>query len=347
MSFLRFESLKKEFGKFVAVSDMSLDVERGEFISLLGPSGCGKTTTLQMVAGLLPPTSGTISLDGKDITNTPPDKRGLGIVFQSYALFPHMTATENVAFGLEMRGITKAERLARAQAALEQVRLGQFADRYPKDMSGGQRQRVALARALVIEPPVLLLDEPLSNLDAKLREEMRIELRLLQQDIGVTTILVTHDQEEALSMSDRIVVMQQGEVSQIAAPLDLYERPTNTFVSDFVGKTNLLAGKVSETNKVSVNETIVEVETAHMGSGTSVTLSIRPEKFQLSDEKSDQEVRIDAAIFLGASWLYRVTGQLGELFVTQPNTGTAGYAKGDKAFLSWPKGALTLFEDRV
>lgn len=347
MSFLRFESLKKEFGSFVAVSDMSLDVERGEFISLLGPSGCGKTTTLQMVAGLLPPTSGKIKLDGKDITNMPPDKRGLGIVFQSYALFPHMTATENVAFGLEMRGVPRAERLARAHAALEQVRLGQFADRYPKDMSGGQRQRVALARALVIEPPVLLLDEPLSNLDAKLREEMRIELRLLQQDIGVTTILVTHDQEEALSMSDRIVVMQQGEVSQIAAPLDLYERPTNTFVSDFVGKTNLLAGQVSGSNKVAVNGTAVGVDTASAESGASVTLSIRPEKFQLSDDKSGQEVRIDAAIFLGASWLYRVTGQLGELFVTQPNTGTAGYAKGDIAFLTWPMGALTLFEEKV
>lgn len=347
VSFLKFESLKKEFGKFVAVRDMSLDVERGEFISLLGPSGCGKTTTLQMVAGLLPPTSGKIMLDGKDITSMPPNKRGLGIVFQSYALFPHMTAVENVAFGLEMRGVGKADRLARAHAALEQVRLAQFAERYPKDMSGGQRQRVALARALVIEPPVLLLDEPLSNLDAKLREEMRIELRLLQQDIGVTTILVTHDQEEALSMSDRIVVMQQGEVSQIAAPLDLYERPTNTFVSDFVGKTNLLTGQVSEPSKVSVNGTIIDVDTAAARVGTHVTLSIRPEKFRLSDDKSDQEVRIDAAIFLGSSWLYRVTGQLGELFITQPNTGAAGYAKGDIAFLNWPKGALTLFEDAV
>ncbi len=347
MSFLRFESLKKEFGKFVAVRDMSLDVERGEFISLLGPSGCGKTTTLQMVAGLLQPTSGRILLDGKDITNMRPDKRGLGIVFQSYALFPHMTATENVAFGLEMRGVGKADRLARAHAALEQVRLSQFAHRYPKDMSGGQRQRVALARALVIEPPVLLLDEPLSNLDAKLREEMRIELRLLQQDIGVTTILVTHDQEEALSMSDRIVVMQQGDVAQIAAPLDLYERPTNTFVSDFVGTTNLLTGQVSQPGKVSVKGTDIDVDTASAGVGAHVTLSIRPEKFRLSDEKSNQEVRIDAAIFLGSSWLYRVTGQLGELFITQPNTGAAGYAKGDTAFLDWPKGALTLFEDAV
>nr|WP_268821709.1 ABC transporter ATP-binding protein [Octadecabacter dasysiphoniae] len=326
---------------------MSLDVERGEFISLLGPSGCGKTTTLQMVAGLLQPTSGKIMLDGKDITNTPPNKRGLGIVFQSYALFPHMTATENVAFGLEMRGVGKADRMARAHAALEQVRLAQFADRYPKDMSGGQRQRVALARALVIEPPVLLLDEPLSNLDAKLREEMRIELRLLQQDIGVTTILVTHDQEEALSMSDRIVVMQRGEVSQIAAPLDLYERPTNTFVSDFVGKTNLLNGHVSAPNTVSVNGTTIDVDTASADVGSQVTLSVRPEKLRLCDDTTGQKVRIDAAIFLGSSWLYRVTGELGELFITQPNTGSAGYSKGDMAHVSWPAGSLTLFEDAV
>lgn len=343
MSFLIFEALNKKFGDFVAVRDMSLSVERGEFISLLGPSGCGKTTTLQMVAGLLEPTSGKIMLDGTDITKTAANKRGLGIVFQSYALFPHMTATDNVAFGLEMRGIGKTERLDRARSALDQVKLDQFADRFPKDMSGGQRQRVALARALVIEPPVLLLDEPLSNLDAKLREEMRIELRLLQQDIGVTTILVTHDQEEALSMSDRIVVMQQGDVSQIAAPLDLYERPTNTFVSDFVGKTNLIEGKVTSDNEVTVNGNQISVETLAHAHGSSVTLSIRPEKFHMSDDRSGHEVRVEAAIFLGASWLYRVNGNMGELFVTQPNTGSAGYARGDVAWLSWPEDALTLF----
>lgn len=344
MSFLIFETLNKKFGDFVAVRDMSLSVERGEFISLLGPSGCGKTTTLQMVAGLLPPTSGRIVLDGKDITKTPPNKRGLGIVFQSYALFPHMTATDNVAFGLEMRGVGKAERLDRARGALDQVKLGQFVDRYPKDMSGGQRQRVALARALVIEPPVLLLDEPLSNLDAKLREEMRIELRLLQQDIGVTTILVTHDQEEALSMSDRIVVMQQGDVAQIAAPLDLYERPTNTFVSDFVGKTNLIQGQITGDNEVTVEGTRVSVDTLAHNHGSSVTLSIRPEKFHMSDDPSGHEVRVEAAIFLGSSWLYRVKGNMGDLFVTQPNTGSAGYARGDVAWLGWPEGALTLFK---
>ena len=345
MSYLTFQSLGRKFGDFVAVHDMNLSVDRGEFISFLGPSGCGKTTTLQMVAGLLPPTSGNIFLDGVDITATPPNQRGLGIVFQSYALFPHMTVTQNVSFGLEMRGVAKAERLERCHAVLEQVRLAQFSDRYPKELSGGQRQRVALARALVIEPPVLLLDEPLSNLDAKLREEMRIELRMLQQDIGVTTILVTHDQEEALSMSDRIVVMQHGEVSQIAAPLELYERPTSTFVSRFVGKTNLFNGEISGTNEVTVNGVRLNVNTSSQALGSIVQLSIRPEKFHLSDDTSGQKVRIDTAIFLGASWLYQVSGSFGDLFVTQPNTGSAQYSKGDTGWLSWQEGSLTLFEE--
>lgn len=347
MSYLQFRSLGKNFGDFVAVSDMNFSVERGEFISFLGPSGCGKTTTLQMIAGLLTPTTGKIFLDGVDITDSPANKRGLGIVFQSYALFPHMTVFENVSFGLEMRGIAKTERLQRCRDTLEQVRLESFANRYPKELSGGQRQRVALARALVIEPPVLLLDEPLSNLDAKLREEMRIELRLLQQDIGVTTILVTHDQEEALSMSDRIVVMQQGEVSQIATPLELYERPASTFVSRFVGKTNLMQGQVTAANEVSINDTQLKVETGQHKPGTVVQVSIRPEKFLMSTETTGLEVNVEAAIFLGASWLYRVNGDLGELFVTQPNTGSARYKKGDTAWLSWQRGSPTLFEEHA
>ena len=347
MSYLKFQSLGKQFGDFVAVHDMNLNVDRGEFISFLGPSGCGKTTTLQMVAGLLTPTTGQIFLDGVNITETPPNKRGLGIVFQSYALFPHMTVMENVSFGLEMRGISKAERLKRCHDTLEQVRLTQFSDRYPKELSGGQRQRVALARALVIEPPVLLLDEPLSNLDAKLREEMRIELRLLQQDIGVTTILVTHDQEEALSMSDRIVVMEQGQVSQIAAPLELYERPASTFVSRFVGKTNIVQGQVTAANEVSVHETVLSVDTGQYATGSVVQVSIRPEKLVMSPEAPGLKVRVEAAIFLGASWLYRVSGSLGDLFVTQSNTGSAQYSKGDSAWLNWREDSLTLYEENM
>ncbi|MGV2124305.1 ABC transporter ATP-binding protein [Agrobacterium vitis] len=345
MAFLSLNNLSKTFAGLPAVRDISLSVERGEFISLLGPSGCGKTTTLQMIAGLVDPSAGSIILDGSDITKTPPNRRGLGIVFQTYALFPHMTALENVAFGLEMRGVAKVERIERARAALKQVKLEQFAARFPKDMSGGQRQRVALARALVIEPPLLLLDEPLSNLDAKLREDMRIELRLLQQDLGVTTILVTHDQEEALSMSDRVVVMQQGDIAQIATPLELYERPTNGFVSDFVGKTNLLSAIVSGPQTVDVGGETVLVRNHDLTTGTAVTLSIRPEKFRMTANAPGHQVRVEAAIFLGASWLYRVSGSLGDLFVTQPNTGEAGYAQGDIAWLDWPATAMSIFAE--
>ena len=345
MSFLTLQNLNKQFGDFTAVRDMTLSIEKGEFVSLLGPSGCGKTTTLQMIAGLLEPTSGQILLDGKDISQTPPNKRGLGIVFQSYALFPHMTALDNVAFGLEMRGIGKAERLERAHKALAQVKLEPFSHRFPKEMSGGQRQRVALARALVIEPPVLLLDEPLSNLDAKLREDMRLELRLLQQEIGVTTILVTHDQEEALSMSDRIVVMKQGEMEQIAAPLDLYERPVSSFVSDFVGKTNLFQALVVDDSHLRVEGHLVSLPHHGKPAGSSMTLSIRPEKFLLSAEGAGDTVTVEAAIFHGANWLYRVRGAMGELFVTQPNTGAPGFSRGQEARLIWPEGNLSIFAE--
>jgi len=203
VSFLVLDKLTKAYGDLNAVSDVSLSVEKGEFVSLLGPSGCGKTTTLQMIAGFIDVTRGRISLDGKDITHVRPNKRGLGVVFQSYALFPHMTVAQNVGFGLEMRDVGKAECAERIRETLSLVRLDAFAARYPRELSGGQRQRVAIARALVIKPPVLLLDEPMSNLDAKLREEMQFELRGIQRKVGTTTVMVTHDQSEALSISDR------------------------------------------------------------------------------------------------------------------------------------------------
>jgi putative spermidine/putrescine transport system ATP-binding protein len=242
MSFLTLEKLSKVYGDFAAARDIDLSVAKGEFVSLLGPSGCGKTTTLQMIAGLVEPTTGTITLDGRDITRETPNKRGLGIVFQSYALFPHMTVAQNVAFGLEMRKVAKAERDERVASMLGLVHLAPLAERYPRQLSGGQRQRVAIARALVIQPPVLLLDEPLSNLDAKLREEMQFELRRIQQRVGTTTIMVTHDQAEALSISDRVVVMEQGRMTQVDAPYRLYENPATPFISTFVGKMNRLEG---------------------------------------------------------------------------------------------------------
>src|SRR5438132_1071963 len=247
MSFLELDRVGKQFGPQTVVDDFSLAVGKGEFVSFLGPSGCGKTTTLQMIAGFLDPSRGAIRLEGRDLTAVPPAKRGLGIVFQSYALFPHMTAAENVAFGLEMRRVPRAERDERVRATLAMVGLAGYENRYPRRMSGGQQQRVALARALVIRPSVLLLDEPLSNLDAKLREGMQIELRQIQRNLGTTTILVTHDQIEAMSLSDRIVVMSQGRIEQIGTPQETYERPASAFVSQFLGKTNDFAATVDRT----------------------------------------------------------------------------------------------------
>ena len=247
MAFLALDRLTKRFGAQLCVDGFVSRSSKGEFVSLLGPSGCGKTTTLQMIAGFVEPTRGAIRLEGRDLIAMKPAKRGLGIVFQSYALFPHMTVAENVAFGLEMRKVPRAERAERVGDALALVGLAAFADRYPRRMSGGQQQRVALARALVIRPSMLLLDEPLSNLDAKLREEMQIELRQIQRTVGTTTILVTHDQAEAMALSDRIVVMSQGAIEQVGTPHEAYERPATPFVASFLGKTNDFAATIDRT----------------------------------------------------------------------------------------------------
>lgn len=346
MAFLILENISKHFGDFVAVDKMSLSIEKGEFVSLLGPSGCGKTTTLQMIAGLHEPTEGRISLDGEDITDKPPNRRGLGIVFQSYALFPHMTVAENVSFGLEMRDIKAAQRQRKVAAALEQVKLSDFSHRYPGELSGGQRQRVALSRALVIEPPVLLLDEPLSNLDAKLRENMQIELRLLQQSIGVTTILVTHDQSEALSMSDRVVVMNKGKVVQIDTPVGMYDAPIDAFVSDFVGKTNLFQGTVRQLGQgrvtVEVNGVLIEAKAENLSIGMAVFVSLRPEKIELgaADAEGGVAGEVDNAIFHGDQWLYKVSSALGNMILTEPNTGAKPRQRKDKVRLIWDENAV-------
>src|SRR5689334_2230151 len=281
MAFLTLEALTRIYGDVAAVSDVNLGVDRGEFISLLGPSGCGKTTTLQMIAGLVEPTAGRIMLDGRDITSEKPDRRGLGIVFQSYALFPHMTVAQNVAFGLEMRKVQRAERDKRVKQALALVQLSAMAERYPRQLSGGQRQRGAIARALVIDPPVLLLDEPLSNLDAKLREAVQFELRGIQQRIGTTTITVTHDQGEALSMSDRVVVMEHGRIKQVDAPYRLYENPATPFISSFVGKMNRLSG-VWRQGGVEIGGRVLPSDGADVAEGAAAVLAIRPEKISLT-----------------------------------------------------------------
>jgi putative spermidine/putrescine transport system ATP-binding protein len=321
MPFLTLTDVSKTYGSTFAVEDMNLSVAKGEFVSLLGPSGCGKTTTLQMIAGFVDVTRGRIELDGHDITDAKPNSRGLGIVFQSYALFPHMTVEGNVAFGLEMLKMPKRERLEKVRAALALVHLEELATRYPRELSGGQRQRVALARALVIEPPVLLLDEPLSNLDAKLREEMQFELRQIHRKVGTTTVMVTHDQSEAMSISDRVVVMEAGRVTQVDEPYRLYEHPRTRFISTFVGKANVLSidGK---------------------------SVSIRPEKISLVPEG---EGRVDGTVaerfFLGSQWLYRVTTPLGDLTVLAPNTGAPPIEEDAPTGLRWEPGLMRVMEE--
>ncbi|MGC2774049.1 MAG: ABC transporter ATP-binding protein [Bradyrhizobium sp.] len=339
MGFLTLEGLTRRYGDVAAVSDVNLSVAKGEFISLLGPSGCGKTTTLQMIAGLVEPTSGRITLDGRDITHEKPDRRGLGIVFQSYALFPHMTVAQNVSFGLEMRKVARAERETRVKQALALVQLAALADRYPRQLSGGQRQRVAVARALVIDPPVLLLDEPLSNLDAKLREEMQFELRGIQQRVGTTTIMVTHDQSEALSMSDRVVVMEQGRIMQVDAPYRLYENPATSFISSFVGKMNLLSGVWRQGNVeigVEIGGRVLPCEGAGLAEGDAAVLAIRPEKISLEPQGAGVlDGRVKARFFLGGSWFFTVDTPVGLIGVSLPNSGEEPAREGDRVGLDW------------
>ncbi|MCP3465581.1 ABC transporter ATP-binding protein [Bradyrhizobium sp. CCGUVB23] len=333
MAFLELDRVGKQFGSQTVVEDFSLAVERGEFISFLGPSGCGKTTTLQMIAGFLEPSRGAIRLDGRDLTKVHPAKRGLGIVFQSYALFPHMTAAENVAFGLEMRGVKREDRAKRVSAALVMVGLAGFEERYPRRMSGGQQQRVALARALVIQPSVLLLDEPLSNLDAKLREDMQIELRQIQRTIGTTTILVTHDQNEAMSLSDRIVVMSQGKIEQIGTPQQTYERPASAFVSQFLGKTNDFAATIDRTAQPARLVAGSWHAPAPAGVSGAVTISLRPERISFAD--AGLAAKIITRIFQGNHWLFQCETECGPAIVIRQNDGTPQPAEGEAVRLAW------------
>ena len=336
MTYLVLNRLSKRYGETTAVQELSLSVNRGEFISLLGPSGCGKTTTLQMIAGFVEPTGGSIVLDGRDVSRVPANKRGLGLVFQNYALFPHMTVAENVSFGLEMQRVKKDEREARVADALKLVGLSHLADRHPAQMSGGQQQRVALARALVIRPSVLLLDEPLSNLDAKLREEMQLELRSIQRTIGTTTILVTHDQSEALALSDRIVVMNQGRVEQVAEPFQAYEGPASHFVGGFLGKANVFTPKAEQYE----NETRARIGEAHIPmAGAAVpqgAVIVRPEKILFSEPAACAlPGRMKTRVFQGNHWLCQVDTSVGEVMVIRQNDGVPVPAEGETVHLRW------------
>ena len=288
MSFLTLTGVQKTFpGGTVAVEDFNLDAVRGEFVSFLGPSGCGKTTTLRMIAGFEKPTAGTIVVDGTDITYRNPNQRNVGMVFQSYALFPNMSVADNIGFGLKVRKRPKAEITKRVGELLELIHLEGRADRFPWQISGGQQQRVALARALAIEPQVLLLDEPLSALDAKIRIVLRKEIRAIQRQLGITTVYVTHDQEEALSLSDRVVVMSDGRIEQIGTPSEIYNFPTTTFVASFVGTLNLVIARVIDPGAGRLSVDGQEVRTskavADVGPNGLVTLALRPEGIELGD----------------------------------------------------------------
>jgi putative spermidine/putrescine transport system ATP-binding protein len=311
---VRLEAVEKRFGDVVAVAGIDLEVADGEFFSMLGPSGSGKTTTLRMIAGFELPTAGRILLHGEDVSRKPPFDRDVNTVFQDYALFPHMSVADNVGYGLTIRRVPRADKLARVTDALRMVRLEGFERRRPSQLSGGQRQRVALARALVNRPRVLLLDEPLGALDLKLREEMQLELKAIQQSVGITFIYVTHDQEEALTMSDRIAVFNDGRIEQIGSPADVYERPATPFVAGFVGTSNLLRGDAA----------IAIV-------GRPGTFTIRPEKIRLAgagDEPADDEIAapgtVRQVVYLGPDTRYHVAlAAGGELVVTQQNLATS------------------------
>jgi spermidine/putrescine transport system ATP-binding protein/putrescine transport system ATP-binding protein len=279
------EHVTKKFGEVIAVDDVSIDIRANEFFALLGPSGCGKTTLLRMIAGFEQPSSGQLLIDGEDITNTPPNHRPVNMVFQSYAVFPHMSVADNVAYGLVVTGVPKAEIGPRVEEALAMVRLEDYGARQPSQLSGGQRQRVALARALIKRPKVLLLDEPLSALDRKLREEMQLELVRLQHEVGITFVIVTHDQEEALSMADRIAVMDKGKLLQVAPPSELYDRPNCRMVADFIGKTNLFGAKAGDAVNGLINviaDDLGELRLPDDGQGAgAVEIAVRPEKIDL------------------------------------------------------------------
>ncbi len=360
---VRAEELIKDFGDVRAVNGISFEIEEGEFFSLVGPSGCGKTTTLRMIAGFEKPTDGDIHIADERVNETPPYGRDTGMVFQGYALFPHKTVGENVGFGLKMEGVPEEERADRVADVLDLVNLPGYEERYPSELSGGQQQRIALARALVIEPSVLLLDEPLSNLDLKLRKQMRFELKRIQQELGVTTIYVTHDQEEALSMSDRVLVMNDGEAEQIDDSLSIYNEPATEFVADFIGEANLFDGTVvSQTDAgidVDLDDIGVEARVAANGvsqdgplaDGTEVTISVRPENVSLSESTDDvtgttNRVRgtIRSYTFLGkvTRFLIDVNGE--ELLVEVPGrAGQRRFESGDSIVVTWdPKESIVV-----
>jgi spermidine/putrescine transport system ATP-binding protein len=354
---VRLEELRKDFGDVTAVESIDLEMPPGEFFTMVGPSGCGKTTTLRMIAGFERPTSGRILLDGVDVAQTPPHRRNVNTVFQSYALFPHLDVADNVAFGLRYRKSTKQERKHVVAEMLDLVQLSGFERRKPHELSGGQQQRVALARALVLKPEVLLLDEPLGALDARLRKDLQVELKALQEDVGVTFIFVTHDQEEALTMSDRIAVMNLGHVEQAGPPQAVYEEPETLFVADFLGVSNLISadaeGQDGDCCTLRVAERTLRARQGELSSRGDVKAMIRPERVGVEPGGSDGENRIpglvEHAVFLGSFRELRVRILGGSLLkVVLPNDGTPlAYEEGTAVTLHLPPDALRVLAPSV
>jgi iron(III) transport system ATP-binding protein len=344
---VRFENVTKRYGNAVAVRDVSFRVEPGTLVTLLGPSGCGKTTTLRMIAGLEQPSEGRVLIGGRDVTGMPPAERDVSMVFQSYALFPHMTVRENVRYGLVVSGQGKRDADRAADVALEQVGLAGFGERLPSELSGGQQQRVAVARALVLEPGVMLFDEPLSNLDARLRRHMREEIRALQQRLGLTVVYVTHDQSEALAISDGIIVMNNAVIAQQGGPRDLYERPANAFVAGFIGESNRVKARLvardGEAGTVALGE--AEFALPHHGAAVGeITLAVRPEAVRLAapGEAAALRGQVLSAAYLGAFMEYVVATDAGEMFIVCPDTDAARRVGDSVGLAIRPRGLAVL-----
>ncbi len=343
--------ISKRFGQTLAVDRVTLQIYKGEFFALLGPSGCGKTTTLRIIAGFERPDSGELFINGQHATNTPPQERDLNLVFQDYALFPHLTVKQNVAFGLEMQKLPRALIRERVGRALELVRLSGLDTRFPSQLSGGQQQRVALARALVTEPSVLLLDEPLGALDPKLRQEMQLELKRLQRELKITFLYVTHDQKEALKMSDRLAVMHGGRVLQVGTPQEIYERPATRFVADFIGESNLLEGRVVHTAGTRALVQIGPFTTnvfsdSPLQINQRVTLALRPERIRLCFPDEGNGIwtgLVEELFYAGKEIEYRVRVSP-EIIVTVSSHGTNGIAVGDRVGLTWDPQSLRPIE---
>jgi spermidine/putrescine transport system ATP-binding protein len=354
---VKLESLTKRFGDVVAVDDISVEIQPGEFFSLLGPSGCGKTTTLRMVAGFEPPTDGTILLDGVDVGNWGPNRRNVNTVFQSYALFPFLTVAENVAFGMKYKSVPKPEMKTRVAEALELVQLSGYENRRPNQLSGGQQQRVALARALVLRPSVLLLDEPLGALDAKLRRTLQVELGVLQKQVGITFLYVTHDQEEALTMSDRMAVMNHGRIVQLGTPEEVYNEPADAYVADFLGVSNLMDAQVERAGdgtspcRLRLGDFILDAEAGQLDATGAVKLAIRPERIHVNPYETGGANRVpgmvERLVFLGSTthvYVRLATGAALQTLVRNDG-GELPYSQGTPVSVALPADALRVLPD--